>query len=95
MRGYRSDDRGKEVEAIIGTFLHAAEVVEDEHTTYGTAAQRYEAAIALRRVADDTTGRLGGARYLIDSNTGELVIGVADLQEAARRHTGSSQPRAG
>jgi hypothetical protein len=83
----------QEAEGIIGTFLHSATAVED-HTTYGTPAQRYEAAVALRRDCDDVTGRpVGPPRYLIDANTGELVIGAADLQDAARRHTGSSLAR--
>jgi hypothetical protein len=75
----------QETEAIIGTFLQRARSVEG-HTTYGTSAQRYEAAAAL-------SPNLGAERYLIDKNTGELVIAVSDLQEAARRHTGSSLPR--
>lgn len=33
------------------------------------------------------------ARYLVDANTGELVIRVGDLQAAARAHIGSSLPR--
>ena len=32
-------------------------------------------------------------RYLVDANTGELVIRVGDLQAAARSHIGSSLPR--
>jgi hypothetical protein len=81
----------QEAEAIVGTFLHAAQPVDGEHTTYGTSGQRYEAAVALRRAVDEITGRPAGpARYLIDANTGELVIAVSDLQDAARRHTGSS-----
>jgi hypothetical protein len=35
----------------------------------------------------------GGPRYLIDAKTEELVIGVADLADAARGHTGSSLRR--
>jgi hypothetical protein len=82
-----------EAEGIVATFMQGAEAVED-HTTYGTSGQRYEAAVALRRVVDEVTGRsIGAPRYLIDTNTGELVIAVGDLQDAARRHVGSSLPR--
>jgi hypothetical protein len=50
--------------------------------------------VALRRAVDEQTGRaIGPARYLIDANTGEYVIAVSDLNEAARRHVGSSIPR--
>jgi len=83
----------QEAEGIVCTFMSGAEMVEG-HTTYGTPGQRYEAAVALRRVADEITGRpIGAARYLIDTNTGENVIAVSDLQDAGRRHVGSSLPR--
>jgi len=83
----------QEADAIVGELMHVAVAIEG-HTTYGTTSQRYEAAIALRREGDPTTGRpIGPARYLIDENTGELVIAVSDLAEAARRHIGSSLPR--
>lgn len=83
----------QEAAGIIGTFLSAAVAVES-HTTYGTTAQRYEAAQALRRDLDEHTGRpVGPARYLIDRDTGELGIRVSDLQTAARSHVGSSLPR--
>jgi hypothetical protein len=83
----------QEAEAIVCDLMSAGEPV-DGHTTYGTAGQRYEAASALRRMADEVTGRrTGPARYLVDSNTGELVIAVGDLQETARHHVGSSLPR--
>lgn len=73
----------QEAEAIIGTFMQGADAVEG-HTTYGTSGQRYEAAVALRHVVDEVTGRpIGAPRYVIDANTGEFVIGVSDLQDAA------------
>jgi len=82
-----------ETAGIVGVFLAAATALEG-HTTYGTGAQRYEAATALQRAVDDQTGRpLGPARYLIDLNTGELVIRAGDLQAAARAFVGSSLPR--
>lgn len=83
----------QETAGIVGTFLGGAEAVEG-YTTYGTTGQRYEAASALQRDLDETTGRpLGAPQYLIDENTGELVIRVGDLAEAGRRHVGSSLPR--
>jgi len=83
----------QEAEGIIGTLMSEAVPIEGL-TTYGTTGQRYEAAVALRPETDPTSGRaIGPKRYLIDQNTGELVIGVSDLQEAARRHVGSSLPR--
>jgi hypothetical protein len=83
----------QESAGIVGTFMMAATAVEG-CTTYGTSGERYEAAMALRRPLDEFSGRASGPpRFLIDSNTGELVIAVSDLQDAARRHIGSSLPR--
>jgi hypothetical protein len=83
----------EETAAIVATYLQSAELIEGL-TTYGTGAQRYEAARALRRMLNPHTGGPGGPpRYLVDASTGELVIRVSDLQDAARRHTGSSLPR--
>jgi hypothetical protein len=75
----------QEAEQIVGTFLQNNAEAVNGYTTYGTPGQRYEAAVNLRQLA--------APRYLIDTNTGELVIGVSDLQEAARKHVGSSLPR--
>jgi hypothetical protein len=78
---------------VVGTFLQGAMPAPEDVTTYGTSAQRYEAAICLRRQIDEITGRaIGPPRYLIDERTDELVIGVGDLLDAARRHIGSSIP---
>jgi hypothetical protein len=83
----------QETTGIIGTYLNGAVAIEG-HTTYGSTAQRYEAATALQRDIDDLTGQpRGPARYLLDTNTGEIVIRVGDLQAAARVHTGSGLPR--
>jgi hypothetical protein len=83
----------QETAGIIGAYLSAGVAVEG-HTTYGTSAQRYEAAVALQRPLDDMSGHpIGPARYLVDANTGEIVIRVGDLQAAARAHIGSSLPR--
>jgi len=77
---------------IVGTFLNAAEAVEGL-TTYGNSAQRYEASSGLQRELDAMSGRhIGAPRYLIDADTGELVIRASDLGEAGRRHVGSSLP---
>lgn len=90
---HRGMTEAQQAEAIVADLMQAALAVCDR-TTYGTPAQRYEAAIGLRRERDEATGRpLGPPRYLIDQNTGELVIAVSDLAEAARRHVGSSLAR--
>jgi hypothetical protein len=77
----------QETTGIIGAFLLEAEAVEG-HTTHGDEADTYSAATELRRVPDQY-GRLGPNRYLIDKDTGEYVISVADLAAAARRQIGS------
>lgn len=82
----KAPDAKQEAAAIAGTFLGRSEAVEG-YTGYGTSPQRYEAAEALRR---DDYG--SPARYLIDSQTGELCIRVSDLQAAAREHVGASLP---
>lgn len=83
-------DEAQEAAAIVGTFTFRAEPVEG-FTTYGTTAQRYEAAEELRSGFDAYEDRRGGhSRYLVDDHTGEIVIRVSDLQVAAREHTGSS-----
>jgi hypothetical protein len=78
----------QETTGIIGTFLQGALITEEAVTSYGNSGQRYEAAVALRRDLP-----YGPPRYAIDFNTGELLIGVGDLAEAARRHLGSRVPR--
>lgn len=83
----------EEVTGVIGAFLESAEGVEGT-TTYGTTQQRYEAAAALQRQVEHSSGRpYGPPRYLIDANTGELVIRVADLAAVARVYLGTSLPR--
>lgn len=85
-------DAAQEAAAIVGTFTLSAKAVEGL-TTYGTPAQRHEAVEALRPELDTHSGRaIGPSCYLIDDSTGELVIRVSDLQEAARRHVGASLP---
>jgi hypothetical protein len=70
---------------IVDSFLADAAPVEG-HTTYGTAGQRYEAAVALQQ----PVGEYGEpARYLLDSDTGEYVLRVRDLAVSARRQFGS------
>lgn len=78
----------QEATAIIGTYQAAATAVEGM-TTHGTSAQRHESASALG--GHDPADR--ELRYLVDANTGELVIRVGDLAEVARRHVGGSLPR--
>lgn len=83
----------QEADAIVADLLSASDQV-DGCTSYGTPAQRYEAAMSLRRAVDEITGRrIGPPRYLVDFSTEELIVAVSDLQDAARRHVGSSLPR--
>jgi hypothetical protein len=83
----------QEAAGIVSTYLGASVAVEG-HSTYGNTSQRYEAAAALQRPLDDMSGRpIGPARYLIDQDTGELVIRVEDLGIAARAHSGSGLAR--
>lgn len=79
-------DAAQEAAGIVGTFLSYAESIEGL-TTYGTPAQRHEAVESMR------SSVMSPPRYLIDNNTGEFVIRVSDLQEAGRRHVGSSLAR--
>ncbi len=85
--------REQEAAGIVGTFTQGAAGIEG-HTTYGTNEERYNAATILRGTGSvSVNGESIGyrePRYLIDVETGELVIQVAALQEAARRHIGSS-----
>jgi hypothetical protein len=82
-----------EAASIVGSYLNIADPIEGR-TTHGTGRQRFEAAQALQRDPDEHTGILVGPhRYLIDADTGELVIRVADLGTAARRFVGGSLAR--
>src|ERR1700730_11891988 len=84
----------QEAAGIVGTLLHVAVCSDAKVTSYGTSAQRYECALTLRRPVDEASGRpVGPPRYALDANTGELLVAVSDLAEAARRHIGSSLPR--
>jgi len=80
----QADSEEQQAAAVVGTFLQGAVAVEGL-TTYGTSQQRYEAACGLRTEYEP--------RYLIDVNSGEFVISVGDLAQAARRHMGSSLAR--
>lgn len=82
----------QESASLVGVFLQATQALEG-YTTYGTTGQRYEAATALQRELDGTGRPLAAAKYLLDENTGEYVIRVQDLAEAARRFVGASLPR--
>lgn len=76
---------------IVSMFLSGAVEVEHAMRTHGTGGQKYEAAMSLRREIDPMSSRpIGPARFGRDADTGETVIAVADLAEAARRYTGSS-----
>jgi hypothetical protein len=84
--------RAQEADAILATYTATAIPVEGR-TTYGTAAQRYDAAVALRREVSSRGQPIGSGHYLIDADTGELVVQVSDLQDAARRYEGESLAR--
>lgn len=88
----RAISQEQEAAGILGTFTQAATPIEG-FTTYGSTVDRYRAATALRGEYKEGERRVilsRDPRYLIDDNTGELVIRVSDLAEAARRHIGSS-----
>jgi uncharacterized protein YjiS (DUF1127 family) len=88
----RNTDERDIAEGVVIEFMSDAEELEG-YTTYGTTAQRYEAACALRGEVSEATGRMIGLpRYLVDENTGEYVVRAGDLQRAARIHTGTSLP---
>jgi hypothetical protein len=83
----------QETEGVVTAFLAEAVAVEG-HTTYGDSGLRYEAITALQRELDEHTGRpVGAPRYLVDRDTGELVVRVSDLSNSARRTLGASVPR--
>jgi hypothetical protein len=83
----------QEAAGIVSTFLSGAVEAEHAVTTHGTGGQKYEAVLALRREIDPLSGRpIGPVRFARDADTGELVIALDALMEAARRHTGSSLP---
>jgi hypothetical protein len=81
----------QETAGLVGAYLQSATVVEG-CTTYGTTAQRYEAATALSGEVD-ANGRPLERKYLLDENTGEIVIRVGDLNESARRYVGGAIAR--
>lgn len=81
----------QETAGIVGAYMQAATCVEG-YTTYGTPGQRYEAADALSGEVD-SNGRQLERKYLIDADTGELVIRVSDLGDTARRYIGGSIAR--
>jgi hypothetical protein len=78
----------EEMHAVLAAFLDAAACRED-FSIAGTPGQRYEAAQALKRERDDYGNPRGPARYLLDANTGELIVPLADLEAFARRSVGS------
>lgn len=85
---------GERLAAILRTFLAGAEKIDDELTSYATtSAQRYDLARELSPVLNQYGKPEGSLRYLVDSNTGELVIRVSDLQSAARAAEGSGLRR--
>ena len=80
----------QETAQIIRTYLDASDEVVGCRT-YGTTAQRYDAAVALRSYVDDQ-GRVH-TRYLTDDggpSGPEIVVRVSDLARTARAVLGSS-----
>jgi hypothetical protein len=84
-----SQDAAQETAGIVGSYLSVAIPVEGR-TTYGNGRDRYAAAEALRRTLNEEARQpTSPPRYLIDANTGELVIPLDELQTVARGHVGS------
>jgi hypothetical protein len=82
-----------EASDVLDAHLGAAQAVEG-HTIHGDAQACYQAAKALQGTQPDRFGaEYDPGRYLIDANTGELVIRVSDLHAAARRVHGGALPR--
>lgn len=82
----------QETAGIVAAYVSVADEVEG-FTTYGAGPQRYESVRALQR-NDAVSGLpIGIPRYLVDKDTGELVIRAGDLAETARRFIGASVPR--
>jgi hypothetical protein len=80
--------------SILSTYMQGSDPVTD-CTTYGTAPQRFEAMQLLRGYysTDGRFVRFGSPherRYLIDVDTGELVVRASDLTRAARDYIGGS-----
>lgn len=71
---------------VVSTFIFRSTPIY-EHTTYGPIDERYAALHALVRPDRDRA-----SNYLVDRNTGELVIRVCDLKAAAREHEGTGLP---
>lgn len=78
-------DMAEEAATVVGHFTFTAKAVEGV-TTYGTPVQRHEAIEALRPELDAYGKQASPNRYLVDENTGEMVIRVSDLQETARNY---------
>lgn len=76
----------QETAGLVGHFLSAAQLAEG-FTIYGRAADRYD---ALEQLKPSAAAFLKQA--LVDRNTGEYVVRVGDLAEAARRYLGASIP---
>ena len=73
---------------ILTTFIEGSEQVEGN--TYGSTAERYEAAVALRPELDEKYGRVKFRHYLADTTRPEIAVRVSDLAQTARTLLGSS-----
>ncbi len=85
-----SPDEAEEAAALVGMFTSIAIPVAG-FTTYGSVTERFEALEALRREAhgENEYERTVQRTYLIDSHTGEIVVRVSDMREAARLFGGN------
>jgi hypothetical protein len=70
-----------ETELVVTTLLEGS--TRKRGHTHGTSTERAEVAVALRPVD-------GVTAYVVDTDTGELVVRVSDLQQIARHITGGS-----
>lgn len=82
-----TESLGAMADLVVTTLLQVAVPVEGR-TTYGTGGQRFEAGVALTAPLDDH-GRPEAPRYLVEKESGELVIRVSDAQRVARQLYGS------
>src|SRR4051812_43104893 len=75
-RAEREENQREEILGVVGVFMAGADEVQG-YTTYGRGPERAEAVGALRP-------RGAAPHYLIDRNTGEIVIRADDLASSAR-----------
>jgi len=72
----------QEAMSVVLVLLEASEQVEGHPR--GSGLERYECAVLLRPT-EDAAGRPVKTRYLVDTDSGDIVVRVSDLTAAARR----------